>query len=348
MGSLFKSQQVKSIEDYAALCSSQRSVSKPTDHLVSKFVALLMVIPGAIILAALFVLHKLLIRDGGPFIYRGVRLGKDRAPFMMYKVRTLAVGSETQLRGKLHQDGSELELKHGRLLRKTRLDEIPQIYNVLKGDMVLVGPRPVRPCVYEAECRSIRNYDLRFSVPPGLTGLSQFLTPHDTSKALRARVDNVMIRKLRKPWWPCYIILWTALILTYNLLREVVRITVKYTRLFFKRHSLARPDPERPAPIRVQETDPLFTEPSDHSFTVLKIRNRKALMRSRRRLKRGELLFLLFCRKKYGRWRRVKCWGVVNSVKRDVEGGDYTIVYEPISDLQEYRMNRYVLESSLA
>jgi len=115
--------------------------------------------------------------DRGPAFYRGRRVGRAGAVFTMYKLRTLRADAETRLGPFL---GAELtfrtDAEHtpvGRLLRATKLDELPQLYNVVRGEMSLVGPRPIRPAFFEQLCREIPQYWQRLVVRPGMTGPAQ-------------------------------------------------------------------------------------------------------------------------------------------------------------------------------
>ena len=131
------------------------------------------------LLSPVLVVAALAIRQTstGPVLYRGLRVGKGGQLFTMVKFRTLKEDAESRLGPYL---GLELSLltnaevtKGGRWLRRTHLDEAPQLWNVLTGEMSLVGPRPVRPFFFEGLCREVPQYWQRLVVPPGLTGLAQ-------------------------------------------------------------------------------------------------------------------------------------------------------------------------------
>lgn len=127
--------------------------------------------------------------------YRGERLGKDQARFHIYKFKTLRNEVATLTRDQVLPPGSQMETPIGKHLRDTRLDELPQLINVLLGDMNMLGPRPVRPSI-AAACRSrIADYDMRFKVRPGLIGYTQALMPHGTDKVIRARINAVLCRR---------------------------------------------------------------------------------------------------------------------------------------------------------
>lgn len=160
---------------------------------VSVTVLLLVVSSPLFLIAALLPV----LADGGPILWRGERLGKGRRPFTMYKLRSLAPGAEELIGARMITPpmAAEMPLEHrfGRFLRDSHLDELPQFFNVLKNEMSLLGPRPIRRELYEAECRHLPDYDRRFSVKPGLFGYSQVLTPHSTDKRIRKKLDNHFI-----------------------------------------------------------------------------------------------------------------------------------------------------------
>jgi len=137
------------------------------------------------------IIPVILVVNGRPLFYRGDRYGLNKRIFVMYKFRTLPKGFEDQHPGTLVSRLPEYRLPwFSRFLRDSRLDEFPQLYNVLKGDMDLIGPRPERPSVYNELCKKIKNYDKRFEVRPGIVGYSQLFTPHSTPKRIRSAIDN--------------------------------------------------------------------------------------------------------------------------------------------------------------
>jgi lipopolysaccharide/colanic/teichoic acid biosynthesis glycosyltransferase len=117
------------------------------------------------------------LTSGRPILYRGARVGRAGALFTMYKFRTLKPDAETRLGPYLGEELSrrtELEVTAvGRALRATHLDEVPQLWNVLRGDMAIVGPRPIRPAFFTQLCEEIPQYWQRLVVRPGVTGFAQ-------------------------------------------------------------------------------------------------------------------------------------------------------------------------------
>ena len=120
------------------------------------------------LLAASAVAIKL--EDGGPVLYRQVRVGKDGEDFELLKLRTMVVGAEKKGAGFAVDAGDSRITRVGRLLRKTSVDELPQLWNVLRGEMSLIGPRPtLRYQVDQYTAHQRRRLDVR----PGLTGWAQ-------------------------------------------------------------------------------------------------------------------------------------------------------------------------------
>ena len=128
---------------------------------------------AAVLLIPMVIIGILIKIDSpGPAIYSQERLGKNGKPFMIYKFRSMIL--EAEANGPKWADVDDQRCtKLGRLLRKTRLDELPQLYNIIKGDMTLVGPRPERECFYIQFEQYIPGFKNRMLVTPGLTGHAQ-------------------------------------------------------------------------------------------------------------------------------------------------------------------------------
>jgi exopolysaccharide biosynthesis polyprenyl glycosylphosphotransferase len=132
--------------------------------------SLLVMIPGLPVFIALAIITKL--TSEGPVFYRQERIGRNHKPFSMYKFRSMYVNSE--LAGPmLSKDKDPRITKWGVFLRKSRLDELPQFWNVLKGDMSIVGPRPERQYFIEQLIEESPNYKKLFKLKPGLTSIGQ-------------------------------------------------------------------------------------------------------------------------------------------------------------------------------
>jgi exopolysaccharide biosynthesis polyprenyl glycosylphosphotransferase len=120
------------------------------------------------------------IEDHGPIFYRQTRTGKHGVPFTIFKLRSMSVDAEKGGVQWAAKNDSRVT-KVGGFTRKTRIDELPQLWNVIKGDMSFVGPRPERPEIIDSLEKQIPFYNLRHSVQPGLTGWAQVKYPYGAS-----------------------------------------------------------------------------------------------------------------------------------------------------------------------
>jgi lipopolysaccharide/colanic/teichoic acid biosynthesis glycosyltransferase len=164
------------LEDLIALAAEGESrpvdpVLRALDVLISA--SILLVLSPLLGLTA----AAIALTSGRPVLYHGARVGRCGQLFRMYKFRTLKADAESRLGPYLGEELSrrtELEVTRvGRVLRKVHLDEVPQLWNVLRGDMAVVGPRPIRPAFFTELCREIPQYWQRLVVRPGVTGFAQ-------------------------------------------------------------------------------------------------------------------------------------------------------------------------------
>lgn len=136
-----------------------------------------------ILAAPVMAVTAILIRreDGGPVFYRQVRTGRDRRDFTMLKFRSMRVDAEKDGCVQWARVGDNRATRIGHFLRRSRIDELPQLFNVLSGEMSLVGPRPERPEIVASLREQIPLYDLRHLVSPGVTGWAQINFPYGAS-----------------------------------------------------------------------------------------------------------------------------------------------------------------------
>ena len=188
---------------------------------------------AALILAwtfPLIVLAMILTRltSAGPVIFKQVRVGLGGRPFTIYKIRTMRADCERET-GPVWSSGHDPRVTPlGRFLRSTHLDELPQLINVLRGEMSLVGPRPERPEFVAQLERAIPCYRDRLEVRPGLTGLAQLqLAPDTDLESVRRKLacDLYYIRRAT-PWLDLRIMLSTSW--------SVAGIPFAASRVFFR------------------------------------------------------------------------------------------------------------------
>lgn len=152
---------------------------------------------GLLLTSPFFAVIALMIKctDRGPVFYRQDRLTKDGQVFSICKFRTMIQDAEKYTGARLASDHDDRILPVGRFLRRTRLDELPQLWNILKGDMSLVGPRPERPELAAEIEESIPEFAYRLKVKAGLTGYAQVYGKYNTTAYDKLKLDLTYIRK---------------------------------------------------------------------------------------------------------------------------------------------------------
>lgn len=372
-----------------------------TDRLrrvVNVTLAVVFMIPASLVLAVLWVLHRVFEHDRGQFIYKGRRLGKGKRLFTIYKIRTLSRDAEKVLGANLHVPNGKMETNFGRFLRATRLDELPQLFNIVRGDMDFVGPRPVRPEAYERYRKMIPDYDRTFLVRPGLTGYSQFFTPHSTPKQIRSRIDYRFLTRTPNPFRDVGFILTTAFTVLRNTVREGFHSTADRLRIFRSRLALARASLEvssltnkRVTRRVVREdvqaflTDEAFSPQVRINCDLVDINHEALCIESPVTLELNQPVYLVietFSRRS-GRRKRARCRGFVYRAKGattappgngsgngngngdgngnghaasdgngeiDLKVGGascFVVFYEPVTHLNRYLVDQYVLRYSI-
>jgi hypothetical protein len=289
----------------------------------------------------------------------------------MYKFRTLPVGAQEKIGSELYSESTGMTTVLGNFLRDTRLDELPQFLNVLKGDMALVGPRPVRPEVYATLCEDIPDYDLRFTVRPGLVGYAQLFTPHGTPKRIRAHIDNRLAMRRRRLSWDLIVMGYAGAVLARNLAyrllrlvlervvkthilnryqetRRLLRVRIKRAQVFCAPPVCSDPD----APPKLREfaracygpPGPLrdMNETHFRFWTNDKLEDENYGFRLRRELHRV----------RGAKRKQAYCRGTVfRCGKAPADSGyayEYVVKHEGATPLQTYLLDKYFLEKSIA
>jgi lipopolysaccharide/colanic/teichoic acid biosynthesis glycosyltransferase len=156
---------------------------------------------GLVLSSPLWALFAAVIKleDGGPVFYGQVRVGRNGQEFKSWKFRSMVPDADRQLQAK---DRDPRVTRMGRILRATAMDELPQLWNILKGDMSFVGPRALMPEEIEVNgngdlvaLRQIPGYEARHSVRPGLTGVAQIYAPRDIPRRHKFKYDTLYIKR---------------------------------------------------------------------------------------------------------------------------------------------------------
>lgn len=174
--------------DRLGLSVEQRFFKRTFDAVVSLL--------GIIITSPLMLFSAIIVKttSSGPVIYKQTRLTVKNNQFSVLKFRTMYEGSENKTGPVLSNNNDPRITKAGRILRNLRIDELPQLFNVLKGDMSFVGPRPERPFFVEQFSKDIPEYSHRYLVKAGITGYAQIYGKYDTSPVDKLKYDLLYIK----------------------------------------------------------------------------------------------------------------------------------------------------------
>lgn len=168
---------------------------------------------GLIILSPLFLILALLIKmdSYGPIFFQQERVGEKGKLFKIWKFRTMRINAELETGPVWAQDNDPRITRLGNFLRKSHLDELPQLFNMLRGDMSLVGPRPERPELLGMITKHVPDFTERLDVKPGVTGLAQVRYQYGASikdAAVKLKYDKFYGGKMSLPL-DFQIVLWT-------------------------------------------------------------------------------------------------------------------------------------------
>lgn len=166
----------------------QKFIKRIFDILLS-FLALIILSPFMLITGILIKLY-----DGGSIIYKQKRLTINSREFYLYKFRSMVVNAEKDGRAVLAKENDNRITPIGKIIRKIRFDELPQLINILKGDMSIVGPRPERPEIVEEYVQTIPEFSFRTKVKAGLTGYAQIMGKYNTTAYDKLKLDLMYIQ----------------------------------------------------------------------------------------------------------------------------------------------------------
>lgn len=186
--------------------------AKPLYEVVTRVYNFLGALVGILLLSPLLIGIAVAVKvtSPGPALYRGARVGRHEQTFHIFKFRTMHTGAEQKIGKRLVQQTENHFTPIGKFLRRYRLDELAQLFNVLKGDMNLVGPRPIRPIFLEDHKKTVPGYAKRFFVRPGITGKAQVRGGYYTSPRHKLFYEVIYIRN-RGVWMDLNLIVLTFL-----------------------------------------------------------------------------------------------------------------------------------------
>jgi len=187
-----------------------RLIKRAVDFIVS-LAFLIATLPIVLVVAV-----AIKLESRGPVIYRQERVGLNGKVFEVWKFRSMRTDAEKDGVPRFASNGDNRVTRVGKFIRKVRIDEIPQIFNVLRGDMSFVGPRPERPFFTEQLRRDIPHYDLRHKVKPGITGWAQINYPYG---------DTLEDAK-RKLAYDLYYLKNNDIVLDFAILAQTVRVVL--------------------------------------------------------------------------------------------------------------------------
>lgn len=184
--------------DSPVLCVN-RKVLNPEYAIAKRLFDFFSALLGIIVLSPFMIVTAVAIKlyDGGPAIYKQIRLTKDNREFEIYKFRSMRVDAEKDGVARLSTgDKDDRITTIGKVIRKCRLDELPQLFNILKGDMSVVGPRPERPEIAELYYKTMPDFKLRLQVKAGLTGYAQIYGKYNTDPYEKLEFDLMYINNM--------------------------------------------------------------------------------------------------------------------------------------------------------
>lgn len=169
------------------LTYEQRVLKRAIDIVVSS-VAIILLLPSMFVVAVLIKIY-----DGGPIIFKQKRLTINNQVFEIYKFRSMVVNAEKNGEARLACKNDDRITPIGKIIRKIRFDELPQLFNILKGDMSIVGPRPERPEIAEKYIEIMPEFEFRTKVKAGLTGYAQIMGKYNTIPYDKLKLDLIYI-----------------------------------------------------------------------------------------------------------------------------------------------------------
>jgi lipopolysaccharide/colanic/teichoic acid biosynthesis glycosyltransferase len=299
----------------------------------------------------LFVTILVFAIQGRPIFYSGERIGRRGRSFNIKKFRTLALDAESRLHGTVLGARSNLETPLGRYLRVTRIDELPQLWNIAAGEMSFFGPRPARRAVLLEQGGSIAGVLAAPPFKPGLIGPVQLYMPHGASKRIRyAFLRRIYltadVHKLSQ--LGLAVLCATAMSVKIFEVGRDCAARLGRTRSAADRRQSFRIAPPRPVQVYVgDKAGPIYAgkvlDIDDHAFS---------LKEEGVQIHPGQQIDLVVRAKKSGRWRTYHAYGRVTSIASIppvCDDGDprRLVFFDHVSDAGQYVVERYILRKSI-
>lgn len=170
--------------------SALESVVKRCVDIIGSLILIVLTSPIMLVVAI-----AIKVQDGGDILFKQIRLTKDNKEFKIYKFRSMIMNAEKNTGAVIAKEGDSRITKVGKFIRKTRFDELPQLFNILKGDMSFVGPRPERPELHNEIVRTMPEFNYRLVVKAGLTGYAQIYGKYNTTMKDKLLLDMYYIER---------------------------------------------------------------------------------------------------------------------------------------------------------
>lgn len=166
----------------------KRYIKRILDFLIS-LIAIVIISPLLLILAII-----IKVSSPGPVLFKQERMGKDNKRFKIYKFRSMRTDTPKDVPTHMLENPDQYITKIGKFMRKTSLDELPQLFNILKGEMAMIGPRPSLPNQYDLN--ALRDKNGASSIKPGLTGLAQISGRDELEIEVKANLDGEYVKRM--------------------------------------------------------------------------------------------------------------------------------------------------------
>lgn len=165
-------------------------------HFIKRVIDTIISLLGIILLSPVLLILAIIIKlsSQGPVLFKQKRVGKNNELFYIYKFRTMRTNTPKDVPTHLLQNPDQYITRIGKFMRKTSLDELPQLINILKGEMAIIGPRPSLPNQYDLN--ALRDKNGASGIKPGLTGLAQISGRDELEIEVKARLDGEYVKKI--------------------------------------------------------------------------------------------------------------------------------------------------------